>query len=337
VEKVTKVILDVLGGDTAPNAQLMGAIKALKQEPEMNLVLVGNKQVIDAFFDKHAEFKSRIEVVHTTTNIEMNEQPTQAIRNKPDSAIVMGLELVRDRKDCVGFISAGNTGALMTGAIMKIGRIAGVSRPALCPTFPTVRERKVLVLDVGANMDCKPINLVHFALMADVYLKQKGLENPRIGLLNLGTEEEKGNELTKETFQLLKKMPINFAGHVEARETFSGDYDAIITDGFAGNVLLKSMEGCGKLYTTELKKAMKGFPAVIGKLILAPRLLKMKKRLHEDAAGGAILLGIKKPVTKIHGNASPTTVSNALVLSHRTGDMNLEEKIGQALKDISAD
>jgi glycerol-3-phosphate acyltransferase PlsX len=221
---------------------------------------------------KHKDLMPRVEIIHTTVGIGMNEHPASAIRTKPNSSIVLGMEALKAREDCTAFVSAGSTGAVLTGGFMRVGRIPGVSRPALCPILPTVGPRGVMVLDVGANMDCKPINLVHFALMADVYMRAKGVDNPRIGLLNVGTEDEKGNELTHEAFAMLKKMPINFIGNMEARETFGGNYDIVVTDGFAGNVLLKTLEGGGKFFAYKLKRAISGPLALPGKLLLARRL-----------------------------------------------------------------
>jgi len=323
-----KVILDALGGDNGAQSTVPAALMALKQDPNLHLVMIGDENTIP----KH----ERIEVIHTTTNIEMNEHPTVAIRSKPDSSIVLGMKALREREDCAAFVSAGSTGAVLTGAFMKLGRIAGVSRPALAPSLPTANKAGVMVLDCGANMDCKPVNLVHFAVMADIYMRAKGVQNPRIGLLSVGTEDEKGNELTLATFKLLKSLPqLNFLGNMEARDFYTSKYDIIVTDGFAGNVLLKTLEGTGKLFSQELKKAIGGFGALLGKLILAKRLIKMKKGLSEDTAGGAIFLGVKKPVIKAHGNSNPTALCNAILLGARAGQMDLEKDIEKALAGLS--
>jgi len=333
-----KIILDILGGDNGAVVTLQAAKVALEKDSTLNLVLVGDQPVIEKH-DVFTKFQSRIEIIHTTTNIEMNEKPTEAIMHKRDSSIVLGMEALRKREDCAAFVSSGSTGAVLTGAFMKVGRIAGVSRPGLACPLRTVDGRDVLVLDLGANMDCKPQNLVHFALMADIYMREQGIDNPRIGLLSVGTEDEKGNELTKETFKLLNELKekspggINFVGNMEARDTFSGKYDIVVADGFVGNVLLKTMEGTLKTFGSALKTAMRGFPYCIGKIILAPRLIKMKKSMTEDSVGGAILLGIKKPVIKSHGSANATALSNAIAMAARTANMNLAEKIETAIKE----
>ena len=337
-----KVILDVLGGDNGAASTLQGAILALKKDAALNLVLVGDEAEIKKTING---FDGRVEIIHTTTNIGMNEHPAQAIRTKANSSICLGMDALRTREDCTAFVSAGSTGAVLTGAFMKVGRIAGVSRPALAPILPVIKEKKtcptagVMVLDVGANMDCKPQNLVHFAIMADRYMRAKGIPNPRIGLLSVGTEDEKGNELTLEAFKMLRALstaqsdsPLNFLGNMEARDTFSGKYDIVVTDGFAGNVLLKTLEGTGRLFSHELKRAISGVSVILGKLILAGRLLKMKKQLGEDATGGAIFLGIKKPVIKAHGNSNATAICNAILVGAAAGDMNLSNEIEEAIK-----
>ena len=329
-----KVILDILGGDNAPGVTLDGATLALKKDPTLNLVLIGDESKIKAHFDRNSALIKRIEIIHTTTNIEMSEKPTDAIRQKPDSSIVLGMDALKSREDCVAFVSAGSTGAVLTGAFMKVGRIQGVSRPALSAMLPTIDKRGVLVLDLGANMDCKGINLAHFALMADVYMRERGIEKPRIALLSVGTEDEKGNELTHEAFAILKTLPINFVGNMEARDAFSGNYDIIVTDGFAGNVMLKTMEGTGKLFSKSLRRALSCPFLLPAKLMLAPRLLKMKKSLSEDATGGAVFLGIKKPVIKAHGSSNSIAVMNAVLLGARAGNMNLNEKIQSALAQM---
>ncbi|MDR0461986.1 MAG: phosphate acyltransferase PlsX [Christensenellaceae bacterium] len=344
-----KVILDVLGGDHGAASTLPAAVMALKQDKGLNLVLVGDKDVISAHKEL-APVIDRCEIIHTTTNIGMNEHPVEAIRTKKDSSICLGMDALRTREDCTAFVSAGSTGAVLTGGFMKVGRIPGVSRPALCTKLMTYDKRGVLVLDLGANMDCKPENLVHFAIMADAYWRANPpLMNfdryknvkpvPRVALLSVGTEDEKGNELTLVAFAELKKLhdagKLNFVGNMEARDTFSGKYDIVVADGFAGNVLLKTLEGTGKLFSHELKKAISGPFVLLGKLILAVRLLKMKKNLSEDATGGAILLGCKKPVIKAHGNSGARALCNAILLGRRAGDMNLYGEIEKAIGSLT--
>ena len=350
-----KIIIDALGGDKGLGAIIEGVKLAMSRHPELEIVLVGDEVAIKSALPQ--KLLSRVEIIHTTTNIAMDEHPTEAIRSKTQSSLVLGLTALKTREDCGAFVSAGSTGAVLTGAFMKVGRIPGVSRPALCPILPTFDKKGVMVVDVGANMDCKPLNLAHFAIMTDVYIRELRKSNlkisqlvkavtvddatwrPRLALLNVGTEDTKGNELTHGAFELMTKLKaehgINFVGNMEARETFSGKYDAIICDGFHGNVLLKTLEGAGQLFGNGLKEAMRGFVGTIGKLILARRLLKMKRTLHEDATGGAIFLGVNKPVIKAHGNASPTALYNTIRLGMITAEMNLGEKIKQSIDECA--
>jgi len=202
--------------------------------------------------------------------------------------------------------------------------------------LPTKDGKGVLLIDVGANMDCKPVNLVHFALMGDVYMKVLGRENPRVALVNVGVEDTKGNELTHQTFDLLKKTSLNFVGNMEARDAFSGKYDILVCDGFVGNIMLKTLEGTGSLFSFKLKEAMRGVGGLLGKLLLARRLLKMKRNLSEDAVGGSIFIGVKKPVIKAHGSSNANAFCNAILLAANAGKLDLGEKIQVAVGEFNA-
>jgi glycerol-3-phosphate acyltransferase PlsX len=331
-----KVILDALGGDNGIELVISGAIAALKKNPSLELVLVGDAEIIGARLE---QFKDRIEIIHTKTNIEMNEIPTEAIRKKTDSSLVMGLDALKSRLDCGALLSAGSTGAVLTGAFMKLGRIEGVSRPAMCCKMPTLEHgKKYYICDCGANMDTKPQNLLHFAIMADEYLRGLGCESPRVGLLSVGTEEEKGNELTHEAYKLLtaeKSRGLNFVGNVEARDLHMGVCDIVICDGFAGNVLLKAIEGASKHVSAELKNTISGVTVLLGKLILARRFMKLKKRMHDESAEAAVFLGVKKPVLKCHGNADIASIRNGVLYAARLANMDLNEKIGARIKTLS--
>ena len=337
-----KVIIDTLGGDLAPNAMIEGAILALKNDPQLELVMVGSGAVIEpalARLDKAGKFKTRTEIIEATENITCDEQPVAAIKAKPNSSIVQGLTALKTRDDCGAFVSAGSTGAVLTGAFLKVGRIEGVSRPALSPLLPTKTGKPFMIIDVGANMDCKPVNLVHFALMGSVYMRALGRDNPRVALVNVGTEDAKGNELTHQTFaeltRLHDKKEINFVGNMEAREAFSGDFDVLVCDGFVGNVLLKTTEGTLSFTMSKVKNCMRGFFGTIGKLFLASRLLKMKRQVSEDTAGGALFMGLKKPVIKAHGNSKPAAFASAIAVASRAAAMNLGEEIKKAVALVS--
>ena len=250
-----KILLDAMGGDNAPDAVIKGAVRAAK-EIEADIILIGNEEIINKkvkeFFDKDniSEITNKITIKHTTEQIEMEDIPTVAIKHKKDSSMVVGFKMLKEGEGDV-FISAGNSGALLTGATLLVGRIKGIDRPAIAPMLPAYKK-SFMLMDAGANTNCKPLNLVQFAQMSTIYLKNTfGIENPKVGLLNIGTEETKGNDLVKDTYNLLKENAeeygINFIGNIEGRDCFAGEVDAVITDGFTGNVFLKTTEGLGKL------------------------------------------------------------------------------------------
>lgn len=307
-----KIILDAMGGDNAPDATIKGAIRAIK-EIESEIILVGNENIINSkikeFYGKEniSEITDKIKIHNTTETIEMEDIPTQAIKQKKDSSMVVGFNLLKQGEGDV-FISAGNSGALLTGATLLVGRIKGVDRPAIAPMLPAY-NKGLLLMDAGANTNCKPLNLLQFAQMANIYLRKIcNVEKPVIGLLNIGTEETKGNELTKESYKLIKENAeeynINFIGNVEGREAFSGKIDAIITDGFTGNVFLKTVEGLGKFVKRSLTENLKrNVFTMLGALPAMPAIKKFAKSMDYKEYGGALFLGVKKPVVKAHGSS----------------------------------
>ncbi len=307
-----KIILDAMGGDNAPDATIKGAIRAIK-EIESEIILVGNENIINSkikeFYGKEniSEITDKIKIHNTTETIEMEDIPTQAIKQKKDSSMVVGFNLLKQGEGDV-FISAGNSGALLTGATLLVGRIKGVDRPAIAPMLPAY-NKGLLLMDAGANTNCKPLNLLQFAQMANIYLRKIcNVEKPVIGLLNIGTEETKGNELTKESYKLIKENAeeynINFIGNVEGREAFSGEIDAIITDGFTGNVFLKTVEGLGKFVKRSLTENLKrNVFTMLGALPAMPAIKKFSKSMDYKEYGGALFLGVKKPVVKAHGSS----------------------------------
>ena len=307
-----KIILDAMGGDNAPDATIRGAVKAIK-EIDSEILLVGNEEIINKkvkeFYGKEKieEISDRLKIHNTTETIEMEDIPTQAIKHKKDSSMVIGFNLLREDEGDV-FISAGNSGALLTGATLIVGRIKGVDRPAIAPILPSYKKG-LLLIDAGANTNCKPINLLQFAQMANIYLKKiHNVKNPVIGLLNIGTEETKGNDLMKESYQLLKEKAkeydINFVGNVEGRDAFTGEIDAIVTDGFTGNVFLKTVEGFGKLVKRSLTESLKkNIFTIIGSIPALPAIKKFAKTMDYKEYGGALFLGVKKPVVKAHGSS----------------------------------
>jgi len=305
------ILLDAMGGDNAPDATIKGAVKAIEQI-KAKLILIGNEDIIKSkikeFYNKDiSEISDRLEIRNATETIEMEDIPTQAIKRKKDSSMVVGFNMLKTGEGDV-FISAGNSGALLTGATLLVGRIKGVDRPALAGILPAYKSRLVL-MDCGSNTNCKPVNLLQFAQMSSIYLKTTlGVENPRVGLLNIGTEETKGNELTKESYKLLKEkseeLGINFIGNVEGRDAFSGSVDIVVTDGFTGNIFLKAVEGLGKFVKRSLTESLKkNILSKIAALPSLPSIKRFSKTVDYKEYGGALFLGVNKPVVKAHGSS----------------------------------
>lgn len=307
-----KILLDAMGGDNAPEAAIKGAIRASK-ELDADIILIGIEEVINSklkeFYgkDKISDITNKITIKNCTEQIEMEDTPTVAIRTKKDSSMVVGFRMLKEGEGDV-FISAGNSGALLTGATLIVGRIKGIDRPAVAPILPAYKKNFIL-MDAGANTNCKPLNLLQFAQMSTIYLKNNhGIENPKVGLLNIGTEETKGNDLVKESYNLLKEhgkeYGINFIGNVEGRDCFSGEVDVVVTDGFTGNIFLKTTEGVGKLVKSNLTDALKrNFLTILAAIPSLPAINKFKKSMDYKQYGGALFLGVKKPVVKAHGSS----------------------------------
>ncbi|MBQ8522390.1 MAG: phosphate acyltransferase PlsX [Clostridia bacterium] len=329
-----KIVVDAFGGDYAPHEIVLGCIEAVKRNPDINVVLAGDKDHLEKEFMQDMYTSDRIEIIHAPDIISNNDHPAMAIKSKPSSSIVVAYDYLRKNDDAIGLISAGSTGATLTGAILKLGRIKNVSRPALAPILPTMTGGQVLLCDCGANVDCKPINLVHFALMGTAYMKAQGVESPKVALLNVGTEDEKGDELTKEAFALLKKnKTINFVGNVEARDVLKGNVDVVVCDGFAGNVCLKTLEGTVELLFGAIKKEVKA--SVLAKIgygvFMKGAFKKVKARLDYKKFGGAPLLGTAKIVVKCHGNSKASSIANAIeqvITLHKNG---MIENISEAV------
>ena len=306
-----KILLDAMGGDNAPDANIKGAVQAINKV-KAEVVLIGKEEVIRSkikeFYGKELEeISDRLKIKNASETIEMEDQPTVAIRHKKDSSMVVGFKMLKEGEGDV-FISAGNSGALLTGATLIVGRIKGIDRPALAGILPAYKSQ-LLLIDAGSNTNCKPINLLQFAQMSSIYLKNTyGIEKPAIGLLNIGTEETKGNDLVKESYALLKenseKLDINFVGNVEGRDAFSGKIDAIVTDGFTGNVFLKTTEGLGKFVKRTLTESLtKNLFTKLCALPALPAIKNFRKKMDYKSYGGALFLGVKKPVVKAHGSS----------------------------------
>ena len=291
-----KILVDARGGDNAPAAPVEGAVKALEADKDIYLILAGKQEVIEAELSKFSYDKSRLEIMDCRDVIDMNDIPTEAIRKK-ESSLVKAFRALKSEDEIAALVTAGSTGATIAAGQLLLGRIRGVKRPALCPAIPNIRGGYTLLCDCGANAECKPSMLCQFAVLASAYAAAGfGIQNARVGLVNNGTEEHKGDPLHQQTYQLLKKMDvINFGGNIEGRDIMLGDCDVAVSDGFSGNIALKSMEGCGKLILSVLKKeATSSLSSKIGSLFLMKAFKRMRAQLDFEAVGGALLLGVKR-------------------------------------------
>lgn len=335
-----KVALDAHGGDNAPAEVVKGALLALEENENLKISLVGVKEMIEKELEGCTYDADRLEIIHASEIIQMAEPPVAAIRKKKDSSIVKGMHLVREG-EADAFVSCGSTGAVLVGGQVIVGRIKGIERPPLAPLIPT-RKGFSLLIDCGANVDAKPSNLVQFAIMGSIYMKKMmGVENPKVGIVNIGAEEEKGNSLVKDTFPLLKKCPdINFIGSVEAREIPEGDCDVIVCDAFVGNVILKLYEGLSSTLISVIKESMMSSTrGKIGGALVKPKLKETVKNFSSSEYGGAPLLGLKGLVVKGHGNSTCVEIKNAIKQCVMFKDSNMLETMKEsfAITDVQED
>jgi len=329
----TIVALDAMGGDNAPKEMIKGAVQALEKTDAVQVLLVGKEDVIRAELAQYTYDKARIEVVNATEVIETAEPPVNAIRRKKDSSIVVGMKLVKEGQ-ADAFVSAGSSGAVLVGGQVIVGRIKGVERPPLAPLIPTEKGVSLLV-DCGANVDARPSHLVQFAKMGSIYMEHVvGIKNPKVGIVNIGAEEEKGNALVKETFPLLKgEKNINFIGSVEAREIPHGQADVIVCEAFAGNIILKLFEGVGSVLISEIKKGMMGsLRSKIGALLVKPALKKTLKSFDSSEYGGAPLLGLNGLVVKTHGSSTAKEICNTIIQCVTFKEQKINEKIKESIQ-----
>lgn len=332
-----RIVVDCFGGDNSPYANIDGAIAALKRNGNFSLILTGDKQIIEQNLLGKDYDASRVEIIDAKEVISCEEQPTEAIKRKTESSMVKGFAALKEQGDA--YVSIGSTGALLVGSVLKIGRVKGVSRPALAPVLPTINGGNVILLDAGANADCKGVNLLHFAIMGKIYAENVlKIKNPRVALLSNGTEEQKGSELVKEAHQLLKECKsLNFIGNVEAREILSGSCDVVVTDGFSGNVALKSMEGVSACIFDKLKEEISNsFRAKLGALLMKKSLKSLKNTLDYNKKGGAVFLGINKIVIKSHGSSKAPAVEAAVLQAVAACESNLNEMIKEQLSISSS-
>ena len=308
-----KIILDGMGGDHAPAAIVEGAVQASK-EIDHEIHIIGQEELINAELSKYKFNPDKIFVIDAREVITNDDAPVRAVRSKKDSSIVKGINMVKNGEGDI-FISAGSTGALMAGGLFLLGRIQGIDRPALASVYPILGSKASLLLDAGANAECKPNNLLEFGIMGNIYMeKVLGRENPRVGLVNLGAEAAKGNTLTKAAYELLEQSHLNFVGNVEAREVPKGACDVIVADGFTGNVILKLTEGLAwNILQTMKRKFTDGVKDKLGAALLLDKIGELKKDFDYSEYGGAPILGVKGPIVKMHGSSSANGVKNTIL------------------------
>lgn len=325
---MSKIAIDVMGGDNAPVEIIKGCVEASK-ETDSTLILVGDKDIIIKELKKYTYPSNRIKILHASEVVTMEDSPTEVIRRKKDSSMVVGLNLLKDKK-ADAFVSAGNTGALLAGGTFIVRRLEGVQRPALASLIPTDKGYSLL-MDCGANTDAKSTYLEQFARMGDIYMRElKGINNPSVGLINIGVEEEKGNTAVKEAYKLLQDSNMNFIGNVEARDISMGDADVLICDGFVGNIVLKQMEGFGLWIFKLLKEELTQNPIrKLGAAIIMPALKGLKDKFDYSEQGGAPLLGLNGLVVKTHGSAKAKQVKHTILQSAKLADQDVVEKIKQ--------
>jgi glycerol-3-phosphate acyltransferase PlsX len=324
-----KIIVDAMGGDNAPEEIVKGAIEAAS-EFNVSIVLVGAQRAIKPLI---GPYKGPVEVVNADEVISNDEPPVMAIRRKKDSSIVKGLNLLKENGGAM--VSAGSTGALMAGGLFILKRFKGVDRPAIAIMVPT-KKGSSLLIDIGANSEVKPRNLVQFALMGNIYSKEiVGKANPRVGLLNIGSEEEKGNSVTKSAYSSLNKVPqVNFVGNVEARDFFEGNADVIVCDGFVGNVFIKTIEGFGSFIFDKLKREIKNrVTYTIGASLLKPALNGIKMSMDYSEYGGAMFLGLNGVLIKCHGSSDRKAIFNGIRAAKKFAEANIDEKLRDSLEN----
>ena len=341
----TIIALDAMGADRAPKPEVEGAILAARHY-DVEVVLVGKEETIHAELELHRSWRRLpISIVNAREAIGMQEKAAQAVRSKRDSSMHVGLRMVRDGK-AAGFVTAGNTGAAMATAKMVLGAIPGVDRPALAAVFPTAQGTATILIDVGANVDSKPQNLQQFAIMGDVYFRTifagrfPSAEHPRIGLLSIGEEETKGNDLTREAYKLIKELPMNFVGNVEGRDLYNGKADVLVCDGFVGNVALKISEGMVETVRFLLKQSLQAtISSQVGYLLARKAFADFKKRLDYSEYGGAPLLGIKGVCIVSHGSSNSNAIKNAVRVAMEFANSKLnhtiQERIGGESRNLN--
>lgn len=337
MSEIIKIAVDAMGGDNAPAEIVKGSVEAVNEHSNIQVLLVGQVERITEELKKYTYKEEQIKIVNATEIIEMAEPPVMAIRKKKDSSIVVAMNLVKE-KEADAFVSAGSTGAVLVGGQILVGRIKGIERPPLAPLIPTAKGVSLLV-DCGANVDARPSHLVQFAKMGSIYMESiMGIANPRVAIVNIGAEEEKGNMLVKETFPLLKNCSdINFVGSIEARDIPEGKADVIVCEAFVGNVILKLYEGVGSTFTKKIKEGMmSSVISKIGALLVKGKLKDTLKAFDTSQYGGAPLLGLNGLVVKTHGSSKAVEIKNSIVQCISFKEQKINDKIKEKITDITS-
>ncbi|MBI4720789.1 MAG: phosphate acyltransferase PlsX [Chitinivibrionia bacterium] len=330
-----RIAVDAMGGDRGPETIVEGALSAAGVNPgSIHILLVGDENVLRPLVEAHATPGAHVEIVHASQAIDMSEMPSAAVRKKKDASILVAARLQKEGA-AEAMVSAGNTGAAIASSLVTIGRLHGLSRPAIATIMPTMKKGAV-VLDVGANSECTPRNLLQFAVMGTVYAEhQLGIQNPRVGLLNIGEEPTKGKELVREAFKMLERENLNFVGNVEGRDVFSGNVDVVVCDGFVGNVVLKFSESIVSFVTHILKSEIeKRFVAKLGAVMMRGAFSSLRSKLDYAEYGGALLLGVDGVTIIAHGKSSSRAIKNAVLSAQKFVQLGINDKIEERFKEM---
>ncbi len=331
------ILVDAMGGDNAPHEIVNGCIDAINEQDGFDIILVGDKEKIEDILKERNFQSKRLEITHTTEVITNNDSPTRAIKNKKDSSMVVGFNMIKEKKGDV-FLSAGNTGALMAGSLFILGRIEGVDRPALASYIPT-KKGITLLVDAGANTNCKSVNYQQFGIMGSIYMSDvMGIKNPKVGLINVGAEEKKGNEAIRNAYSLLTNSNINFVGNIESRNILEGPADVVVCDGFVGNVILKFLEGAQEFFFGAMKEIYsKNLVSKFSALAIKNEFKKFKKTLDYTEYGGVPLLGVEGKVIKSHGSSNAKAIKSAILRAKDYVNSSTIERIREEFINMEVD
>lgn len=332
-----KIIVDCFGGDKSPSANVEGAVLALREHSDLELILTGDEKIIKSELDRLGCKSDRIEIIHAPDVITGEDKPTDAIRLKRDSSMIKAISMLRKEPDIAGLVSTGATGSLIAAATLRIGRIRGIRRPAFCPVLPTMDGGIVGICDSGANVDITPEMLLHQAILGSAYLKNVyGIKSPRVAMLNIGTESEKGDDLRKAAYPMLKGCEsINFVGNMESRDLLSGRYDLVVCDGFSGNVLVKTTEGTALELLKKLKKDIYSKTIYkLGALLMKNMFMQEKEFMNYHNYGGSVLLGCEKTIVKGHGSSDAKAVKICIDQAYRMSSGEMNREIEEALASV---